>query len=115
MPTLTVRVAHVVNLEAEGVLQVVARLLGLQAGHHGRPLALPVWDPVNDARARLTDAEALSSDAHTFLLEWCDRLAPQIADLNARQPARLIHGDAHVGNYVTERIGWSYATSTPHV
>jgi hypothetical protein len=31
-----VRVPYVVDLEAEGVLQVVARLLGVQAGHHGR-------------------------------------------------------------------------------
>ncbi|MGH3857952.1 MAG: hypothetical protein ACRDR6_31585 [Pseudonocardiaceae bacterium] len=38
MPTQGVRVSHVVHLEAERVLQVVARLLRLQAGHHGRPL-----------------------------------------------------------------------------
>lgn len=30
--------AHVAHLETEGVLQVVTRLLGLRAGHHGRPL-----------------------------------------------------------------------------
>src|SRR5262249_51019837 len=38
MPALAVRVAYIVHLEAEGGLQVVARLFGLQAGHHGRPL-----------------------------------------------------------------------------
>jgi hypothetical protein len=33
-----VRVPDVMNLEAKRVLQVVARLLGGQAGHHGCPL-----------------------------------------------------------------------------
>jgi hypothetical protein len=37
VPVRVVRVAHVVNLEAERVLQEIARLLGLQAGHDGRP------------------------------------------------------------------------------
>lgn len=38
MPPVAVRVADVVNLEVERVLQVVARLLGVQTGHDGRPL-----------------------------------------------------------------------------
>lgn len=38
MPPLTVRMTHVVNLEAERVLQVVPRLFRLQPGHHGRVL-----------------------------------------------------------------------------
>lgn len=66
------------------------------------PLALPLWDPVSDARTRLTDAEALSDDDRAFLTEWCDRLDPRIADLNARAPGRLVHGDAHVGNLLRD-------------
>lgn len=57
-------------------------------------VALPVWDPVGDARARLADAEGLRDRDRAFLLDWCDRLAPRIAALNARLPARLVHGDA---------------------
>lgn len=74
-----------------------------QLGHP--PLPLPRWDPVGDARARVTDAEALSSDDRAFLLQWCDRLQPRLAELNARTPARLVHGDAHVGNLLREPAG----------
>ncbi len=38
MSPFTVRVSHVMNLESKGVLQVVARLLGLKPRHHGRTL-----------------------------------------------------------------------------
>lgn len=69
------------------------------------PLTLPRWDPVSDARARLTDAEALSDNDCEFLLEWCDRLQTRLADFNARTPARLVHGDAHVGNLLREPAG----------
>jgi hypothetical protein len=51
------------------------------------PLPLPQWDPVGDARARLTDAEALSGDDREFLLGWCDRLQPRLAELNGRTSA----------------------------
>jgi aminoglycoside phosphotransferase (APT) family kinase protein len=61
-------------------------------------LALPAWDPVDDARRRLTDAEALDDADRATLEAWCDDLAPQVADLNARAGDRLVHGDAHVGN-----------------
>jgi hypothetical protein len=36
MATLDMGMADVVHLEAERVSQVVARLFGAQAGHHGR-------------------------------------------------------------------------------
>ena len=39
MPPRPVRVSYIVDLEAERVLQVVARLLRVQPGHHSRPSA----------------------------------------------------------------------------
>jgi hypothetical protein len=69
------------------------------------PFPLPTWDPAGDARARLADAEALDNHDHEFLLEWCDRLEPRIADLNERTQSGLIHGDAHVGNLLREPTG----------
>jgi hypothetical protein len=69
------------------------------------PLTLPRWDPVSDARARLTDAEALSDNDCEFLLEWCDRLQNRLAGFNTRTPARLVHGDAHAGNLLREPAG----------
>jgi aminoglycoside phosphotransferase (APT) family kinase protein len=66
---------------------------------------VPTWDPVGDARNRLRDAEALRDSDRDFLLEWCDRLTPRIAELNARAERRLVHADAHVGNMLRESDG----------
>jgi hypothetical protein len=62
------------------------------------PLPLPTWDPVGDARTRLADAEALAEVDRQFLLDWCERLEDQLAELAQQQPPGLVHGDAHAGN-----------------
>jgi aminoglycoside phosphotransferase (APT) family kinase protein len=67
------------------------------------PFDLPTWNPVEDARRRLADAESLDERDRAFLLQWCDQLAPRVADLNAHTPSGLIHADAHVGNLLRER------------
>ena len=67
--------------------------------------ALPAWDPVGDARARLADAENLSDADRSYLLDWCDRLEPQIAQLNERATGTLVHGDAHAGNLLRRPDG----------
>lgn len=66
------------------------------------PFPLPDWDPVGDARQRLADAESIGDDDRRTLTAWCDDLEPHIADLRRRQPAVLIHGDAHVGNLLRD-------------
>jgi hypothetical protein len=43
------------------------------------PFPLPSWDPIGDVRCRLTDAEALLDGDRAFLEDWCDRLAPRVA------------------------------------
>src|SRR5438067_3868335 len=55
------------------------------------PFALPGWDPVSDARARLADAEFLEDDDRTFIEGWCDQLVSRLAELHADR--RLVHGD----------------------
>jgi hypothetical protein len=67
--------------------------------------AMPGWDPVSDARARLADAEFLEDDDRCFIEGWCDQLAPRISDLNQRTDSGLMHGDAHAGNLVRDRDG----------
>ncbi|WP_432976688.1 phosphotransferase [Dactylosporangium sp. CA-233914] len=62
------------------------------------PLLLPTWNPVDDARTRLADAEALAESDRRFLTDWCDRLEPQLDELRQQQPPGLVHGDAHAGN-----------------
>jgi hypothetical protein len=66
------------------------------------PFALPTWDPVQDARARLDDAEALDEHDREFLVRWCDRLEARLAGLRGRAGWRLVHGDAHVGNLLRQ-------------
>ncbi|MFE9182875.1 aminoglycoside phosphotransferase family protein [Micromonospora haikouensis] len=69
------------------------------------PFPLPAWNPVDDARRRLADADGLRGNDRDFLVRWCDRLEPQIAALNQRAERSLIHGDAHVGNLLREQSG----------
>ncbi|MGC5306649.1 phosphotransferase family protein [Micromonospora zamorensis] len=69
------------------------------------PFALPAWDPVGDARRRLADAEGLDVSDRDFLVEWCDRLEPQIVALKLQIKPKLIHGDAHVGNLLRKQTG----------
>ncbi|MEU0079199.1 phosphotransferase [Micromonospora tulbaghiae] len=69
------------------------------------PFPLATWDPIGDARRRLADADGLSAEDHDYLMTWCDRLEPQVADLNQRVEQSLIHGDAHVGNLLRDASG----------
>ncbi|WBC10057.1 aminoglycoside phosphotransferase family protein [Micromonospora sp. WMMA1947] len=69
------------------------------------PFPLATWDPIGDARRRLADADGLGAEDHDYLVTWCDRLEPQVADLNRRAEQSLIHGDAHVGNLLREASG----------
>ncbi|WP_306209571.1 phosphotransferase [Actinoplanes sp. RD1] len=66
---------------------------------------LPVWDPIGDARKRISDAEALADADRDYLLAWCDRLQPRLEAFAASQPASLVHGDAHQGNLLRDRSG----------
>ncbi|MEU8184765.1 aminoglycoside phosphotransferase family protein [Micromonospora sp. NPDC049044] len=69
------------------------------------PFPLPVWDPVGDARRRLADADRLSKPDRDFLVDWCDRLEPEVATLVDGGTLTLIHGDAHAGNLLRESSG----------
>ncbi len=69
------------------------------------PFPLAHWDPIGDARRRLADADGLTAEDHDYLMTWCDRLEPQVADLNQRVEQSLIHGDAHVGNLLRDASG----------
>ncbi|SCL53558.1 Ser/Thr protein kinase RdoA involved in Cpx stress response, MazF antagonist [Micromonospora citrea] len=69
------------------------------------PFPLPAWDPVGDARLRISEAEGLSDEDREFLLSWCERLEGPVAVLRQRAEGQLIHGDAHVGNLLRDRCG----------
>ncbi|MBO3744017.1 phosphotransferase [Actinoplanes flavus] len=65
------------------------------------PFPLPAWDPVGDARVRITDAECLGEDDRAYPLDWCERLEPRLRDYVASTPTGLVHADAHAGNAPT--------------
>ncbi|WP_432957131.1 phosphotransferase [Micromonospora haikouensis] len=69
------------------------------------PISLPAWDPIDDARRRLAEADGLHGSDRDFLMRWCDRLEPRVTALNQRTERSLIHGDAHVGNLLMEPSG----------
>jgi hypothetical protein len=66
---------------------------------------LPVWDPLDDVRRRIDDAEAIDDDDRLFLLGCCERLAGNLADLRFELPAAVLHGDAHLGNLIPSPDG----------
>jgi hypothetical protein len=68
-------------------------------------IALPAWDPVGDARARLGDAEALGERDKEFLLQWCDSLAHRLEKAADADTPVVVHGDAHVGNVLRRQDG----------
>ena len=69
------------------------------------PFLLPVWDPVTDARRRISDAEHLDDTDRRSLLDWCGRLEPEVERLNTQSPLTLVHGDAHAGNLLRDAAG----------
>jgi hypothetical protein len=78
----------------------LARVIGRWHRQRVPPLGLPVWNPVADARLRLSDAEGLDQSDHAYLLEWYDELEAALSAINPVLPVGVIHGDAHTGNLI---------------
>ncbi|ONI72772.1 aminoglycoside phosphotransferase [Actinosynnema sp. ALI-1.44] len=66
---------------------------------------LPVWDPLDDVRRRIDDAEDIQDDDRLFLLDTCDRLHQELAGLRYEFPPAVLHGDAHLGNLISSPDG----------
>jgi hypothetical protein len=64
------------------------------------PADLPAWNPLGSIRTRLTDAEDLTEDDHTFLTAACDDVQAAIATVQPTLPPALVHGDATVANLI---------------
>ncbi len=75
---------------------------------HALPLpivALPNWDPLDDVRRRLADAEGLADIDRIFLQRMADRLEAALEDVTYELPAGIVHGDAHLGNLIRSPDG----------
>nr|WP_042184078.1 aminoglycoside phosphotransferase family protein [Kibdelosporangium sp. MJ126-NF4]CEL16060.1 hypothetical protein [Kibdelosporangium sp. MJ126-NF4]CTQ93986.1 hypothetical protein [Kibdelosporangium sp. MJ126-NF4] len=66
---------------------------------------LPVWDPLDDVRRRIDDAEDIQDGDRLFLLGTCDRLQEELSGLRFELPPAVLHGDAHLGNLIASPGG----------
>jgi aminoglycoside phosphotransferase (APT) family kinase protein len=83
----------------------LARLLRRVHALPAPPFPLPTWEPLDDVRRRLDEADGLDDADRELLLERCDEVASRIDDLDFALPQGLIHGDAHLGNLIPSPAG----------
>jgi aminoglycoside phosphotransferase (APT) family kinase protein len=66
---------------------------------------LPPWQPLDDVRRRLGDAEGLDPADRRFLEDRCALLADRLATLDFPLDRCVVHGDAHLGNLIASPTG----------
>ncbi|CAJ65338.1 MULTISPECIES: aminoglycoside phosphotransferase family protein [Frankia] len=66
---------------------------------------LPRWDPLDDVRRRLSDAEVLAGADRRFLERMTERVAAALDHVRYALPTVVVHGDAHLGNLIRAADG----------
>jgi aminoglycoside phosphotransferase (APT) family kinase protein len=66
---------------------------------------LPTWQPLDDVRRRVGDAEELDPADRRFLEDRCAELAERLAALDYPLAQSVVHGDAHLGNLIHSPTG----------
>ncbi|WP_156755430.1 aminoglycoside phosphotransferase family protein [Actinokineospora pegani] len=69
------------------------------------PDGLPEWDPLDDVRRRVNEAEGLDEGVEGFLRARVEEVAERVADVDFRLPRGFVHGDAHLGNLIPSPSG----------
>ncbi|HVK20353.1 MAG TPA: aminoglycoside phosphotransferase family protein [Actinokineospora sp.] len=69
------------------------------------PESLPAWDPLDDVRRRVGEADGLDADHLDFLRDRCDQVQARLAGLDFPLPRGFVHGDAHLGNLIPGPAG----------
>lgn len=64
------------------------------------PDGLEGWSPLDDVRARISEAEELDAGDRTFLLRRCAEVDADLRELEFPLVQALVHGDAHPGNVI---------------
>jgi hypothetical protein len=67
--------------------------------------SLPNWDPLDDIRRRIGDAEDLSEADRRYLVDQCHEAGEALARIQYTLPAGPIHGDAFLGNVIPSANG----------
>jgi Ser/Thr protein kinase RdoA (MazF antagonist) len=82
-----------------------ADLAQLLAGFHKLgdcPCPLPAFEPFPMSRSRLAETSGVDPEDREFLLSRCAELAEEFPKLEFALPAGPIHGDAWIGNLLTD-------------
>jgi hypothetical protein len=66
---------------------------------------LPRWAPMEEIRSRLTEPDGVDTADLAYLLDECDRVETQLADVTYELPPGPIHGDAFMGNLIDGLAG----------
>jgi Phosphotransferase enzyme family len=66
---------------------------------------LPRWEPLDDVRRRLGEADGLGAADLAFLLNRYDEVSDRLAAVEFPHPPVLLHGDAHLGNLIPSPAG----------
>ncbi|WP_414638594.1 phosphotransferase family protein [Actinophytocola sp.] len=66
---------------------------------------LPAWEPLDDVRRRIGEAEGLDAADLDFLRDRLDEVSDRLDALEFALPASLLHGDAHLGNLIPSPAG----------
>lgn len=69
------------------------------------PSTLSGWQPMEDVRRRLADAEHLDPEDRYFLEQRCDDVESRLDRLTFPLPRGVVHGDAHLGNLIASPNG----------
>lgn len=69
------------------------------------PAGVADWAPLDDVRARVSDAEELDPANRRFLLDRCAEVAEELESVRWPLPRGLVHGDAHLGNVLSGTSG----------
>jgi hypothetical protein len=67
--------------------------------------ALPAWQPLDDVRRRIGEADGLDDADLAFLRDRCGEVSDRLDALEFAQPPCLLHGDAHLGNLIPSPAG----------
>jgi hypothetical protein len=67
--------------------------------------ALPAWEPLDDVRRRIGEAEGLDAADLDFLRDRLDDVSDRLEKLEFALPTSLLHGDAHLGNLIPSPAG----------
>ncbi|MGX7823709.1 phosphotransferase enzyme family protein [Actinokineospora sp. 24-640] len=69
------------------------------------PPGLPEWDPLDDVRRRIGEADGVDDGELAFLRERCAEVADALTRVEYALPTGLVHGDAHLGNLIPTPLG----------